>query len=191
MTLFRADLLRGRKIVLAGRPAGELIRVLAGLGASLCSPPDDVRLDDGVAQEWFAEQTPIAALIVDTAASFGAGGPEGLKALIDEVWTYVRAAGAGALIPGSGGGKVVLIAPPPGAGPLAGAAGAALENLARTLSVEWARHAVTVVAVAPGDDVSEPELAAVVAFLASGAGDYFSGCRLELGAARASFLRGA
>jgi NAD(P)-dependent dehydrogenase (short-subunit alcohol dehydrogenase family) len=191
MTPFRADLLHGRKIVLAGHPPQELIRGWVGLGASLCPLPDDVGLDDGVAEEWFAAQIPIAALILDTAARFGPGGPGALKALLDEVWTYVRAAGAGALIPGAAGGKVVLIAPPPGAGPHAGAAGAALENLARTLSVEWARHGVTVVAVAPGEDVSEPELSAVVAFLVSGAGEYFSGCRLELGAARASFLRSA
>ena len=49
-----------------------------------------------------------------------------------------RAVATGALIP-AGAGKCVLIAPRPDRGPFAGAARAALENLARTLSVEWAR----------------------------------------------------
>jgi NAD(P)-dependent dehydrogenase (short-subunit alcohol dehydrogenase family) len=60
---------------------------------------------------------------------------------------------------------------------------AGVENLARTLSVEWARHAVTVTAITPGTSTDESQLATVVAFLLSRAGDYFSGCRLDLGAA--------
>ncbi|MBV9807120.1 MAG: hypothetical protein JO286_08060, partial [Solirubrobacterales bacterium] len=52
-------------------------------------------------------------------------------------------------IPG-GAGKVLLIAPRSRAGSFAAAARAALENLARTLSVEWARYGATAVAVAPG-----------------------------------------
>src|ERR671934_252664 len=47
---------------------------------------------------------------------------------------------------------------------------AGLENLARTLSIEWARHAVTTVAIAPGASTSAGELAALVAYLASPAG---------------------
>jgi len=58
----------------------------------------------------------------------------------------------------------------------------ALENLARTLSVEWARHAITVTAIAPGAATSDEEVAGLVAFLLSPAGDYYSGCRFELGA---------
>ena len=39
----------------------------------------------------------------------------------------------------SGGGRIVYLAPPPDAGEHADAARAGLENLARTLSIEWAR----------------------------------------------------
>jgi NAD(P)-dependent dehydrogenase (short-subunit alcohol dehydrogenase family) len=77
--------------------------------------------------------------------------------------------------------KIVFIAPRPGAGELAGAARAALENLARSLSVEWARHPVTACAVWPGAATSAGELSELVCFLLSPAGDYFSGCRFELG----------
>ena len=67
------------------------------------------------------------------------------------------------------------------AGALARAARAALENLARTLSVEWARYAVTVTMVAPGPGTSDEELAEVVCYLVSVAGDYVSGTRFDLG----------
>ena len=67
-------------------------------------------------------------------------------------------------------------------GACAGALGAALENLARTLSVEWARYGIRTTAVLPGDGASDEELATLVAYLASPAGDYFSGCAFTPGA---------
>ena len=82
---------------------------------------------------------------------------------------------------GPGGGRVVLIAPAPGAGPHAGALRAALENLARTLSTEWARFGITPCAVLPGDATAPGEVAALCAFLASEAGDYVAGTALTLG----------
>ena len=49
------------------------------------------------------------------------------------------------------GGKLLLIAPPPGdAG--AEAARAGLENLARTLSIEWARYGIRTAALLPGPE---------------------------------------
>ena len=62
------------------------------------------------------------------------------------------------------------------------AARAGLENLARTLSIEWSRHAITTVAIAPAPDTDAGELAALCAYLASPAGAYFSGCLLAPGA---------
>ncbi len=60
------------------------------------------------------------------------------------------------------------------------AARAGAENLARTLSVEWARHEITVVTIALGDVTAPGEAAALTAYLASPAGAYFSGCQLDL-----------
>ena len=59
----------------------------------------------------------------------------------------------------SGFGKVVLIAPRPADGEGAAAAGAALENLARTTGVEWARLGIRVVVVRPRDVTSDAALA--------------------------------
>jgi NAD(P)-dependent dehydrogenase (short-subunit alcohol dehydrogenase family) len=84
------------------------------------------------------------------------------------------------MIPG-GGGRIVLLAPRPGDAIAAGAR-AGLENLARTLSVEWARVQVRPVAILPGEVTSPAEVAELVAFLASPAGEYYSGCAFELGA---------
>ena len=78
------------------------------------------------------------------------------------------------------GGRIVYIAPPADAGELAGGAQAGLENLARTLSVEWARYAITVVAIIPGERTSASEAAALTAYLGSRAGAYFSGCVFDL-----------
>ncbi len=123
---------------------------------------------------------PLHALLFDAARTFGGGGQPLLGAALEAAWVATRGVANGALIPG-GAGKVVLIAPRPSGGPFASAARAALENLARTLSVEWARYGVSAVAVAPGARTADEELAELVAFLVSPAGDYFSGCLLELG----------
>ena len=58
---------------------------------------------------------------------------------------------------------------------------AGLENLARTLSVEWARFGITTVAVVPGAGTSDDQLAQLIAFLCSPAGAYYSGCRVDVG----------
>ena len=78
------------------------------------------------------------------------------------------------------GGRIVYIAPSPQDGAHAEAARAGLENLSRTLSIEWARHQTTTVTIAPGDETAAQEVAALVAYLASPAGAYFSGCLLDL-----------
>jgi hypothetical protein len=81
------------------------------------------------------------------------------------------------------GGRIVYLAPSAADGEFSDAAGAALENLIRTLSVEWARHDVTAVTIVPGAQSTANEVAGLVAYLASPAGAYFSGCRLDLGGA--------
>ena len=97
------------------------------------------------------------------------------RAALDEAWSVIQPAVAGPL---AGGGLIVLIAPPPGDAH-AEAARAGLENMARTLSIEWARLGIRPVAVVPGEPGDVAEL---VAFLASPAGAYYSGCVFDLGA---------
>ena len=119
--------------------------------------------------------------LLNTKLSGGMCIPHGLCRVGRLTWEVGREVAVGALIDGAGPAKILLLGPRPDAGPGASAACAALENLARTLSVEWARHEVTAVMVAPGASTSEAELADLICFLCSRAGDYFSGCRLSLG----------
>jgi len=135
-------------------------------------------LDEAAAQEWAAGVAPVRVLVCDVRTTFAA---EGLQPSLQWAWSVVRAVAVGALIPGEAGGKITLIGPTPDAGEHAEALRAGLENLARTLSVEWARYGITVTAVTPGSGTGEDELAQLVCFLASRAGDYFSGCRFSLG----------
>jgi NAD(P)-dependent dehydrogenase (short-subunit alcohol dehydrogenase family) len=100
-----------------------------------------------------------------------------VPAVLDEAWDAIRGALRDEQL-------IVLIAPPPG-DPHAEAARAGLENMARTLSIEWARRAIRPVAITPGRATSPAEIAELVAFLASPAGAYYSGCRFDLGAADA------
>jgi NAD(P)-dependent dehydrogenase (short-subunit alcohol dehydrogenase family) len=126
-------------------------------------------------------------LVVDAGALFAAagGGLAGLRSAVDDGWNAVRAVvNACWVADGTPGGKVVLLAPAPGVGQHAAATGAALENTARTLSVEWARFGVCTTAILPGDATARDEIAELVAFLASSAGDYFSGCAFTLAGAR-------
>jgi NAD(P)-dependent dehydrogenase (short-subunit alcohol dehydrogenase family) len=126
----------------------------------------------------------VDTLVCDAAAPFVAagGGVEGLGAGLDGAWNATRAVANAAWIPGDGG-KLVLLGPRPRDGAHARALGAALENTARTLSIEWARHAIRATAVLPGDATTDLHVAQLIAYLASPAGDYFSGCAFTLGAA--------
>jgi NAD(P)-dependent dehydrogenase (short-subunit alcohol dehydrogenase family) len=100
------------------------------------------------------------------------GGVDGVRAVLDEGWDAIR----GVLLDGL---LIVLIAPPPGDAH-AEAARAGLENLARTLSIEWARLGIRPVAIHPGTTTPAGEVAELAAFLTSPAGAYYSGCRFDL-----------
>jgi len=158
--VLRRGLLEGVTVVFAG-DAPEVARLCADLGAEVggsAAPPD--------------------VLLCATAPAFAAagGGLDGLRVAEEDAFEATRTV-ANAWIEGKRGGKVVLLAPaagPDGAGPLR----AALENLARTLSIEWARYDIRITAVLPGDDTAA--VATLIAFLASPAGDYYSGCAFAL-----------
>jgi NAD(P)-dependent dehydrogenase (short-subunit alcohol dehydrogenase family) len=171
--VLRDGLLAGTTVI-AAPPTGATA-ACARLGADV-RPLDADLLDEGAVE---AAVGPCQALVVDAAPLFGAGGPEALRAALDGAWCVVRSTANAAFIP-AGAGKVVLVAPRPAAGELAATLRAALENLARTTSIEWARHGITPTAVLPGPQTADAEIAEVVAYLASPAGDYFSGCVLDL-----------
>ena len=134
----------------------------------------------------------IDMLVIDAAALFAAaaaepaadaGEREMLIGCMQASWNLTRILVTSAFLARTGGergGRIVYIAPAPDAGAHAEAARAGLENLARTLSIEWARYAITPVTIAPGRATTAGEVAALTAYLASPAGAYFSGCLLDL-----------
>lgn len=182
MTLLRAELLAGRAVALAGSASDGIAGTLQRLGARVADLNRPGPADEESVGTWARQNGPLDAVVYDARQAFAAGGPDRLDQSVDQAWLAVREVAVGSLIESSQAGKVVLVAPPPDAGPYAGAAAAALENLARTLSVEWARYNVTTVAVVPGPSTSEADLAELVAFLCSSGGEYLSGCRLDMGA---------
>ncbi|HEX3975499.1 MAG TPA: hypothetical protein VHW96_04500 [Solirubrobacteraceae bacterium] len=179
---FAAGLLADRRVAITGGGAVRDTRArLLALGALVDELSGDALVDEGVAAGWARARAPLHALVFDAGAGFGAGGAEALRGTMEHAWRAVRAVATGALIDAPDPGRLLLIAPRPDAGPHASAARAALENLARTLSVEWARYAITAIALWPGQDTTDAELAELACFLISPAGGYFTGCRFELG----------
>jgi hypothetical protein len=176
----RSGLLAGRRVALAGTDLVLRDR-LRRLGAETETIDADRRDDEERAAAWVTDQAPLDALVFDAREDFGSGGYDGLRSALDQAWICARAVSTGALIGTANGGRLLFVAPPAEAGPLASGARSGLESLARTLSVEWARHTVTAVAVCPGASTSEDELAELAAFVLSPAGGYFSGCRFDLG----------
>jgi citronellol/citronellal dehydrogenase len=128
-------------------------------------------------------------------------------------WLMTHAVATKAFIPEARGGKVISVTLSPHHG-LPGmahssAARAAVENLTRVLSIEWARHQIRLTALAAGHFETEAiqkypkpvaenvartvplqrmgqpeEHAWLVAYLASPAGDFFSGCVITIDGAR-------
>jgi NAD(P)-dependent dehydrogenase (short-subunit alcohol dehydrogenase family) len=150
----------------------------------------------------------VDVLVVDGAALFDADAPEtpvrsldpagardqiaraALRDCLDGAWQVSHAVANAAFIAAQRRGRIIYIAPACArgenvAGALADAARAGLENLARTLSIEWARYEITTATIAPGVSTSGEEVAALCAYLASPAGAYFSGCQLDLRGTRA------
>jgi hypothetical protein len=181
MDVLREDLLQGRSVALGSSVPDGIAAALGELGARVERMDELGEPDDDQAGDWARAHAPLDVLVYDGWPSFGDGGGRAVAAAMQDAWRTIREVAVGALIGSQQPAKIVLLGPPPSAGSYADAVAAALENLARTLSVEWARYAVTVVMVARGEAAGEQELAELVCFLASPGGEYFSGCRLDLG----------
>jgi NAD(P)-dependent dehydrogenase (short-subunit alcohol dehydrogenase family) len=180
--MLRAGLLEGTVVATAAGAAG-VAAACAALGAQTVTLEADL-LDENAVIAAAGALGPVGTLVCDAAPAFvsAGGGVEGLSAALEGAWNAARAVANAVWRPGEGG-KLVLLAPRPRDGAHAGALGAALENTARTLSIEWARYAIRSTAVLPGDAASDEEVATLVAYLASPAGDYFSGCAFSVGTA--------
>ena len=187
--------------------AGAVDAACTGLGARVLELPvqadraggaEEPELDRAV-DRLLADAGSLELLVVDGAGLFartlsaanddaGSGsGSEGSRAALsvclDASWNATRAVVNRAFLPGGRGGRIVYLTPARDAGEHAEAACSGLENLARTLSIEWARHGITTVAVVPASGSAGEagsQVAALTAYLASPAGAYFSGCLLDL-----------
>ena len=143
--------------------------------------------------------------------------PKGFRTVIDlnvqGTWLMTHAAATKAFIP-QGGGKVLSVTLSPHNGMPgmvhSGAARAAVENMMRTLAVEWARFGIKTCSLAAGQFKTETlmtkypkavvdnlersipigragraeEMAWLVAYLASPAGDFFSGATITIDGGR-------
>jgi NAD(P)-dependent dehydrogenase (short-subunit alcohol dehydrogenase family) len=183
--MLRAGLLEGTVVATAGG-AEHVAAACAGLGATTVALEVDL-LDEDAVTAAAAGLGAVGTLVYDAAPAFVAagGGVEGLTAGLEGAWNAARAVANAVWRPGEGG-KLVLLGPRPRDGAHAAALGAALENTARTLSIEWARYAIRSTAVLPGDATTDDDVATLIAYLASPAGDYFSGCAFSLSAGTAA-----
>jgi citronellol/citronellal dehydrogenase len=147
--------------------------------------------------------------------------PKGFRTVIElnvtGTWLMSHAAATKAFIPASGG-KILSVTLSPHNGMPgmvhSGAARAAVENMMRTLSIEWARFGITTCAIAAGQFATETlltkyppeivervahsipvgrtgrpeEVAWLLAYLASPAGDFYSGTTITLDGARDNWV---
>ena len=161
----------------AGPPAGA---DAGGADAGRC---------EAAVERALAEAGALDVLVLDADSLFEraaeADAHGALERCLQTSWALTRAVVTSAFLDRSRRGRVLYLAPTDAGGHedrglYARAARAGLENLARTLSIEWSRHAVTTVAILPGARTQPYELAQICAYLASPAGAYFSGCVLDL-----------
>jgi citronellol/citronellal dehydrogenase len=204
----------GARVAICGRRAEPLERVAAELGGDALAVPADLREPDDVERVVAATLERFGAidvLVNNAGGQFSApaedisdGGWRAVeRATVDAVWSVTRAVATRAMIPG-GGGLIVFV----GFSPLRGIPGfahasagrAAVANLASGLALEWSRHGIRSVCVAPGTIATEgldgydeaavagwarsvplgrlgrpEEVASVIAFLASAGGAYVTG----------------
>jgi citronellol/citronellal dehydrogenase len=217
----------GATVIGCGRraePLEEMVAAAEAAGGQAEPWPMDIRDDEAVEAlfDGVMERHGRLDLLVNNAGGqflspAEAISPKGFRTVIDlnvnGTWLMTHAAATKAFIPQRRG-KVLSVTLSPHNGMPgmvhSGAARAAVENMMRTLSVEWARFGITLVALAAGQfgtetmrtkyppEVvaavpgtvplgrlgTEEEMAWLVAYLASPAGDFFSGTVITIDGAR-------
>jgi NAD(P)-dependent dehydrogenase (short-subunit alcohol dehydrogenase family) len=217
----------GASVVGCGRrsePLEETAAAAAGLDGSFEPQAADIRDQEAVERlvDGVLERHQRLDLLVNNAGGqflspAEAISPKGFRTVIElnvqGTWLMTHAAATKAFIPQREG-KVVSVTLSPHHGMPgmvhSGAARAAVENMMRTLSIEWARFNIKLCAVAAGQFDTEvlrtkyprqvadnvhrtvplqrlgtpEEMAWLIAYLASPAGDFLSGCVITIDGAR-------
>ncbi len=222
------ELLRlGATVIGCGRreePLAETAELAAGLPGAFEREAMDIR-DEQAVERFFdrvvGEHERLDVLVNNAGGQFLAPAetitPKGFRTVIElnvqGTWLMTHAAATKAFIP-QGGGKVLSVTLSPHNGMPgmvhSGAARAAVENMMRTLAIEWARFGIRTCALAAGQFATETlltkypqvvvdnlersiplgragrpeELAWLVAYLASPAGDFVSGTTITVDGAR-------
>jgi citronellol/citronellal dehydrogenase len=221
----------GATVVACGRreePLAETAELAAGLAGSFEHETLDIREEEPVGRFFDAlleRHERLDVLVNNAGGQFlspaEAISPKGFRTVIElnvtGTWLMSHAAATKAFIPG-GGGKILSVTLSPHNGMPgmvhSGAARAAVENMMRTLSIEWARFGVTTCAIAAGQFATETlltkyppelvervahsiplgrtgrpeEIAWLLAYLASPAGDFYSGTTITIDGARDNWV---
>ena len=217
----------GATVIGCGRRAGpieETAAMIAADGGKAEAEAMDIRDEeavDALVDRVLARHGKLDVLVNNAGGQFlspaEAISPKGFRTVIElnvvGTWLMTHAAATKAFIP-QGGGKVLSVTLSPHQGMPgmvhSGAARAAVENMMRTLSIEWSRYGVKLCALAAGQfDTetmrtkypavvvenlaqtiplgrlgTEEEWAWLVAYLASPAGDFYSGTTITMDGAR-------
>ena len=217
----------GATVVGCGRrsePIEDTKAAIEGIGGAADAAVADIRDEDAVGSlvDGVLERHGRLDLLVNNAGGQFLAPAETISAKgfrtvtelnVQGTWNMTHAAATKAFIPRRGG-KVLSVTLSPHNGMPgmvhSGAARAAVENMMRTLSVEWSRYGIRLCAVAPGQFDTEvfrtkypaqvvetvprtiplgrlgrpEEMAWLIAYLASPAGDFFSGTVLTIDGAR-------
>jgi citronellol/citronellal dehydrogenase len=216
----------GARVIVCGRRREPLEETAAKAEEGRCEAiPCDIREEeqvDALVDAVLERHGRIDVLVNNAGGQFLTAAeditPKGFRTVIrlnvEGTWLMTHAVATRAMIPGGRGGKIVNVTLSPHHG-LPGmahssAARAAVENLTRVLSIEWARFGTRLTALATGHFATETlrtkypkpvvegvagtvplqrlgteeEFAWLVAYLASPGGDYLSGAILTIDGAR-------